>query len=58
MLMNAVVVHDRHIACLPVVTDPVMNLVTGPIENVERRLVHVTVLLRPSAGSVFLQMNM
>ena len=56
--MYTVVVYDRHIARLPVIAHAVVNLVTGAIENIECRFIHMAVLLGFSAGAVFLQMQM
>src|SRR5258708_39663135 len=55
--MHAVHVHDRHIPGRPVVAHAVVDLVALPIEYVERRLVHVAVLLRPASRAVFLEVH-
>ena len=54
MLVHAVVVDDDGVARFPVVADAVVDLVALAVEDVERRLVHVPVLLvarRPGAYS-------
>src|SRR6266403_658568 len=58
VLVNAVVVHDRHVARLPVVAHPVMYFVALAVEDVERRLVDVAVLLRSAARGVLLEVKM
>src|SRR5882672_9389881 len=58
MLMYAVVVHDGDIPGRPVVAHAVMDLVALSVEDVESRLVHVTMLLRFTSGAVFLEMDM
>ncbi len=50
--------HHRDVAGAPVVAHAVVDLVAAPVEDVERRFVHVAVLLRPAARAVFLQMDM
>ena len=57
MLVHAVVVHDRDVAGLPVVADAVVDLVALAVEDVERRFVDVTVLLRLAARPVLLEMQ-
>ena len=57
MLVHAVVVHDRDVARLPVVAHAVVDLVARAVEDVERRLVDVAVLLRFSARPVFLEVE-
>jgi hypothetical protein len=57
VLVHAVVVHDRHVARLPVVAHAVVHLVALAVEDVERGLVHVPVLLRPGARTVFFQVQ-
>ena len=57
MLVDAIVVHDRDVAGLPVVADAVVDLVAGAVENVEDRLVHVAVLLGGAARRIFLEMD-
>lgn len=58
MLMHTVVVHDHHVTGRPVVPLAVVDLVADAVENVERRFVHVSVLLRLTSGAVFLEMDM
>jgi len=55
VLVHAVVVDHRNVPCLPVVPDPVVDLVTLAVENVERRLVDVSVFLGLASGAVFLE---
>src|SRR5882724_712397 len=57
VLMHAVHVHDRHVPGRPVVAHAVVDLVALAVEDVERSLVHVAVLLRPASRAVFLQMH-
>ena len=57
VLVDAIVVHDRDVAGLPVVAHAVVDLVAGAVEDVERRLVDVAVLLRRAAGRIFLKMD-
>src|SRR5665213_323217 len=57
MLVHAIVVDDRDVARLPVVPDAVVHLVALAVEDVERRLVHVAVLLRARARTVVLEME-
>src|SRR5437763_16827204 len=57
MLMHAVHVDDRDVSRGPVVAHAVMDLVTLAVENVERRLVNVAVLLRAASGAVLLQVH-
>src|SRR5262245_2317202 len=45
VLVDTVRVHDCDIARLPVVADAVVDLVAPAVEDVERRLVHMPVLL-------------
>ena len=49
--------HDRHVARRPVVADAVVDLVAAAVEDVERRLVHVPVLLRAPARRVLLEVD-
>src|SRR5205807_5646049 len=49
--------HDRDVAGLPVVTDAVVNLVARAVEDVERSLVDMAVLLGGAAGRIFLEMD-
>ena len=58
VLVHAVVVHDRDVARLPVVAHAVVDLVALAVEDVERRLVDVAVLLRLAAGRVLLEVQM
>ena len=57
MLVDAVVVDDRHVARLPVVADVVVDLVALAVEDVEGGLVDVAVLLALAAGPVFLEVE-
>ena len=57
MLVHAVVVHDRHVARLPVVADAVVDLVALAVQDVERRLVDVAVLLVRAARRVLLEVD-
>ncbi|OLS99727.1 hypothetical protein BJF90_38370 [Pseudonocardia sp. CNS-004] len=57
VLVHAVVVHDRDVAGLPVVALAVVDLVAVAVEDVERGLVDVAVLLRLPAGAVLLQVE-
>ena len=45
------------VACLPVVAHAVVNLVAFAVEDVERRLVHVAVLLRFRPGPPLLEVE-
>lgn len=45
MLMNAVGMNDRNLARLPVMPDAVVYLLSGTIKNIERRFIHMAVLL-------------
>src|SRR6185503_16014369 len=58
MLVHAVVVDDRDVARLPVVAHAVVDLVADAVEDVERRLVDVAVLLRAATGPVLLEVQM
>src|SRR5262249_54632218 len=55
--VDAIIMHDGNIAGLPVVARAVVDFVAGAIEDVERCLVHVAVLLSLCARSIFLKMN-
>ena len=57
VLVHAIVMHDRDVAGLPVVADAVVDLVAGAVEDVERGLVDVAVLLGGAAGRIFLEMD-
>src|SRR5229473_3399690 len=57
MLVHAVVMDDRDVAGLPVVANAVVDFVACAIENVERRLVDVPVLLGLAAGGILLEMD-
>jgi hypothetical protein len=49
--------HDRDVARGPVVADPVVDLVALAVEDVERGLVHVAVLLRAPARTVLFEVD-
>src|ERR1700676_2796053 len=49
--------HDRDVAGLPIVANAVVNLVARAVEDVERRLVDMAVLLGGAAGRIFLEMD-
>src|SRR5262252_9988292 len=57
MLVHAVVMDDRDVAGLPIVTNAVMDFVARSIENIERRLIHMSVLLGLAAGGILLEMK-
>jgi hypothetical protein len=57
MLVNAVVMDDGDIAGLPVITDPIVDLVARAVEDIERGFVDVAVLLGRPARGIFLEMN-
>src|SRR4029077_19555093 len=57
MLMYAIVMNDGDVPGLPIVADAVVDLITRPVKNVERRLVDVAVLLGLAAWRVLLQVN-
>src|SRR5580700_9824569 len=57
VLVDAIVVHDGDVAGLPVVAHAIVDLVAGTVENVERRLVDMAVLLGSAARRIFLEMD-
>src|SRR5216683_6745212 len=57
MLVHAVVMDDRDVAGLPIVANAVVDLVARAIENVERGLVDVPVLLGLAARRILLEMD-
>ena len=57
MLVHAVVVNDHGVARFPVVADAVVDFVAFAVEDVERRLVHVPMLLVLPVPGVLLEMH-
>ena len=57
MLVHAIVMNDGDVPGLPIVADAVVDFVTRPVKNVERRLVDVPVLLGLAAWRLLLQVN-
>src|SRR5678810_898271 len=57
VLVHAVVMHDRDVAGLPVVAHAIVDLVADAVEDVERRLVDMAMLLRLAPGPVFLEVQ-
>src|SRR5262249_21329897 len=57
MLVHAVVMNNRDITGLPIVANAVVDFVARAIENIERRLVYVSVLLGLATRRILLEMN-
>ena len=58
VLVDAVVVHNGHITGFPIIANVVVYFISFTVKDIERRFVHVPMLLAFAAGAVFFKVQM